>query len=133
MLWWWCERWSAWLWLWWVYIIIWILNWQHLHSIWCRLLLFNDDGELQIRAYDKWDDNNFDIVNYPLMDSNNPIGPPYGVNVSQLIAFARICTDFHDFWKIHKWFVSKLLKQGFSSIKLKKVLSSFKIDIKMLS
>ena len=47
----------------------------------------NDDGELKCRLYDKRDDFNFDIVNYPFMDSNIPVGPAY---VSQLIAFARI-------------------------------------------
>ena len=59
------------------------------------LLLFNDDSELKCRVYDKRDDFNFNIVNYPFMESNIPINPAYGVYVSRLIAFARICTDFN--------------------------------------
>ena len=62
-------------------------------NTWCSFLdlfLFNDDGDLKCQVYDKRDDFNFDIVNYPFMDSNIPIGPAYGVCVSRLIAFARI-------------------------------------------
>jgi len=89
------------------------------------LLLFSDDEELKSRVYDKRDDFNFDIVNYPYMNSNIPISPAYGVYVSRLIAFARICTDFRDFSQRHKLLVCKLLKQGFTKIKLKKVLLKF--------
>ena len=89
------------------------------------LLLFKDDGELKCRVYDKRDDFNFNIVNYPFMESNIPINPAYGVYVSRLIAFARICTDFKDFAERHKLLASKLLKQGFSKQKLKKVFLKF--------
>ena len=83
------------------------------------------DGELKCRVYDKRDDFNFNIVNYPFMESNIPINPAYGVYVSRLIAFARICTDFKDFAERHKLLASKLLKQGFSKQKLKKVFLKF--------
>ena len=43
------------------------------------LLLFNDDGELKCGVYDKRDD--FNIVNYPFMDSNIAISPAYSVYV----------------------------------------------------
>ena len=59
------------------------------------------------------------------MDSNIPINPAYGVYVSRLIAFARICTDFKDFTERHQLLASKLLKQGFSKQKLKKVFLKF--------
>ena len=65
------------------------------------LLIFNDDGELKFRIYDKRDDFNFEIVNYPHMTSNIPINPAYGIYVSRLIAFARVCTDFSDFSQRH--------------------------------
>ena len=61
------------------------------------IMMFNDDGELKFKLYDKRDQFQFDIVNYPHMDSNIPIGPAYGVYVSRLIAFARVCTGFEDF------------------------------------
>ena len=45
------------------------------------------------------------------MDSNIAMGPIYGVHMSRLIAFARVCTDFDNF--------DKLVKQGCSKMKLK--------------
>ena len=89
------------------------------------LLLFDDDGELKSRVYDKRDDFNFEIVNYPYISSNIPINPAYGVYVSRLIAFARICTDFTDFSQRHKSLVTKLLRQGYSKTKLKKTFVKF--------
>ena len=59
--------------------------------------MFNDEGELNFKLYDKRDQFEFNIVNYPHMDSNIPMGPVYGVYVSGLIAFARVCTDFDNF------------------------------------
>ena len=89
------------------------------------LLLFNDNEELKFRIYDKRDDFNFEIINYPHLSSNIPTGPAYGVYVSRLIAFARICSDFSDFSKRHKLLVTKLLRQGYSKTKLKKAFSKF--------
>ena len=90
------------------------------------LLLFNDGGILKSKVYDKRDDFNFDIVNYPYISSNIPINPAYGVYVSRLTAFARNCTDFKDFADRHKSLFGRLIKQGFSKIRLKKVFLNFK-------
>ena len=83
------------------------------------IMMFNDDGELKFKLYDKRDQFQFGIVNYPHMDSNIPIGPAYGVYVSRLIAFARVCTGFEDFEFRHTILFDKLVKQGFSKKKLK--------------
>ena len=90
------------------------------------LLLFSDGGILKSKVYDKRDDFNFDIVNYPYISSNIPINPAYGVYVSRLTAFARNCTDFKDFADRHKSLFGRLIKQGFSKIRLKKVFLNFK-------
>ena len=66
------------------------------------LLLFNDKDELKFRVYDKRDDFDFEIVNYPHMTSNIPENPAYGVYISRFIAFTRICTNFSDFSERHK-------------------------------
>ena len=43
-------------------------------------------------VYDKTDNFNFNIVNYPFMYSNiPPTRPTYGVYISQLIRINRIC------------------------------------------
>ena len=104
------------------------------------LLFFSENGELKIRLYDKRDDFNFHIVNFPFMDSNIPISPAYGIYISRLIAFARICSDFTDFSNRHKLLVNRLLSQGVLHNKLRKsylqfvdrykeLLSKYKVDL----
>ena len=39
------------------------------------------------KIYDKRDDFNFDIVNFPFLGGDVPSSPPYGVYISQLIRF----------------------------------------------
>ena len=62
---------------------------------------------------------NFNLLNYPHTDSNIYMGPAYGVYVSRLIAFSRICTGFYNVEYRHTLLFDKLLKQGYSEMKLK--------------
>ena len=39
----------------------------------------------------------FDIVNFPFLDGDVPRRPSYGVYISQLIRFARVCSHVDDF------------------------------------
>ena len=59
--------------------------------------LYSDNGKLATRLYDKRDDFNFPIVNFPFLSSNVPSAPAHGVFVSQLIFYARACTKYQDF------------------------------------
>ena len=68
--------------------------------------------------YVKRDDFDFPIVNFPYLSSNFPYFPTYGVFVSQLIRYARVCSKYEDFLLRGSILVSKLLKQGYSSRKL---------------
>ena len=36
-------------------------------------------------------------MNFSFLDGDAPRSPPYGVYISQLIRFARICTNVDDF------------------------------------
>ena len=45
-------------------------------------------GKLSTRLYDKRDDFDFHIVNFPFLSSNIPSCPSYGVYISQLIRYA---------------------------------------------
>ena len=45
------------------------------------------------QIYDKWDDFNFEIVNFPFLDEDIPCFPPYGVYISQLIRLVRVCSN----------------------------------------
>ena len=47
----------------------------------------------RISIYNTRDDFAFRIINFSHMDSNIPANPPYGVYISQLVRYARICTS----------------------------------------
>ena len=58
------------------------------------LLSIGRDGQLHTSIYDKRDDFNFHITNFPFMSSNIPSSPAYGVFISQLIRYARACSSY---------------------------------------
>ena len=76
------------------------------------LHLFNSYGFVSSKIYDKRDDFDFDIVNFPFLDGDVPRRPSYGVYISQLIRFARVCSHVDDFNTRNKCLTAKLLKQG---------------------
>ena len=47
-------------------------------------------------AYDKQDVLNFEIANFPFLDGDVPRCPSYGVYISHLIRFARVCSNIDD-------------------------------------
>ena len=75
--------------------------------------LYIDNGKLANRLYDKRDDFNFPIVNFPFLSSNIPSAPTYGVYVSQWIRYARACLNYQDFMERGKVLTTKLLSQGY--------------------
>ena len=66
------------------------------------------NGFVSSRIYDKRDDFDFDIVNFPFLDGDVARGPSYGVYISQLIRFARVCSHVDDFNTRNKCFTAKL-------------------------
>jgi hypothetical protein len=83
------------------------------------------DGVISSKIYDKRDDFNFQIVNYPHLDGNIPRIPSYGVYMSQLLRFARACSSLEEFNKRNRVITDKLLKQGYRYCKLRKTFSKF--------
>ena len=77
------------------------------------------------KIYDKQDGFNFEIVNFPFLDVDVPCSPSYGVYISQLIRFARVCSYVDDFNNRNLFLVAKLLKQGYRYHKLRKAFSRF--------
>ena len=75
------------------------------------------------KIYDKRDDFDFEIVNYPFLDSDVPRSTSYGVYISQLIRFARAFSYITDFNTHNKLLTQKLLKQGYRYHKLRKTFS----------
>ena len=80
--------------------------------------LYIDNGKITTRLYDKRDDFNFPIVNFPILNSNIPSAQAYGVYVSQLIRYARICSNYQDFMERGKVLTTNLLSQGYQKTKL---------------
>ena len=76
-------------------------------------LYIDKAGHLKSKLYDKRDDFDFPIVNFPFLSSNIPSSPAYGVYISQLIRECRACTMYSDFLNRAKLLSQKLLGQGY--------------------
>ena len=87
------------------------------------LLHIDSNGRLTTTLYDKRDDFNFAIVNFPFLCSNIPLSPAYGVYISQLIRYARACYAYENFLKRGQLLTNKLMLQGYNESRLK---SSFR-------
>ena len=77
------------------------------------------------KVYDKREDFKFDIVNFSHLDSNIPKTPAYGVFISQLIRYSRICSDFSSFQAKSLQLCSRLIKKGYKYFKLKSTFKTF--------
>ena len=83
------------------------------------------DGFVSCKIYDKRDDFEFEIVNFPVSDGDVPLVASYSVYISQLIRFARVSSHVTDFNTRNKLLTAKLLNQGYWYHKLRKVFSKF--------
>ena len=83
------------------------------------------NGIVSSKIYDKRDDFNFEIVSFPFLDGDVPRSPSYGVYISQLIRFARVCSNVDDFNNRNLSLTAKLLKQGYRYHKIRKSFSKF--------
>ena len=68
------------------------------------LLSIDSNGRLTTSLYDKHDDFDFAIVNFPFLCSNISLSLAYGVYISQFIGYARACVTYEDFSKRGKLF-----------------------------
>ena len=78
---------------------------------------------VKTKIYDKRDDFDFDIVNFPFLDGEVPRSTTYGIYISQLVRFARVSSDVDDFNTSNKVLTAKLLNQGYH--KIRKAFSKF--------
>ena len=89
------------------------------------LLSIDSDGQLRTSLYDKRDDFNFHIANFPFPSSNILSSLSYGVFISQLIRYARACSSYECFILRAARLSSKLLGQGNVMERLKSSLRKF--------
>jgi len=71
-----------------------------------------NNGIIFSKIYDKRDDFNFAVVNYPHFDGDVPRATSYGVYISQLIRFAGACS-VEDSHIRNRTITEKLLKQDY--------------------
>ena len=90
-----------------------------------NLHLSISNGSVSSKNYDKRNDFDFDIVIFPFLDGDVPRRPSYGVYISELIIFSRVCSHVEDFNARNKCLTGKLLKQGYRYHKLRKAFFKF--------
>ena len=85
------------------------------------------DGFVKTKIFDKRDDFDFDIVNFPFLDGDVPRSTAYGVYISQLLNLfvllespVMLMTNTRN-----KVLTAKLLRQGYRDHKLRKAFSKF--------
>ena len=100
-------------------------NTSNIEAPFLDLHLSISNGFVSSKIYDKREDFDFDIVNFPFLDGDDPRRPSYGVYISQLIRFARVCSHADDFNTRNKCLTAKLLKQGYRYHNLRKAFSKF--------
>jgi hypothetical protein len=83
------------------------------------------EGRLRTKLFDKRDDFNFPIVNFPFICSNFPAAPAYGIYISQLIQYSRACGSYQDFLDRGLLLRRMLLNLGFLLVTLKSSLRKF--------
>ncbi|KAK3101832.1 hypothetical protein FSP39_006684 [Pinctada imbricata] len=89
------------------------------------MLSYDTVGHMNTSLYDKRDDFNFSITNFPFLSSNIPSSPAYGVFISQLIRYARASTKYTDFVLRARRLSDKLLSQGYVCDRLTSSLRKF--------
>ena len=80
--------------------------------------------------YDKRDDFDFDVVNFPFLDGDIPRARSYWGYISQLVRFTSVSSHVADFNTRIKILTAKRLKQGYRYHKRRKTF--FKILLKPL-
>ena len=78
-----------------------------------------------MKLYDKHDDFNFPIVNFPFLSSSISASPAYGGCVSQLIRYARASSEYRSFLYRGKLLTNKLLTHGYCKQRLIKTIKKF--------
>ena len=71
------------------------------------------NGTVSTKIYDKRNDFEFDIVNFPFLDGDVLRRTSYGVYIFQLIRFARASSNLSDFNYRNKARTAELLRQGY--------------------
>ena len=89
-----------------------IANSSNTETPFLDLNLCISNGTVSTKLYDKRDNFDFDIVNFPFLDGDVPRRTSYGVYISQLIIFARAFSNLNEFNYRNKALTAKLLSRA---------------------
>lgn len=95
---------------------------KRLHAFIFFFLNIDKDGRLHTKIFDKRDDFNFPLINFPFLSSNIPYAPSYGFYMSQLRRYARYCSHCIDFTYRSVLLTQKMLQQTYEEKILKTTL-----------
>lgn len=106
-----------------------ILNNENEHEKHCTFLdiniTVNRNKTITTNVYDKRDDFNFTINNFPNVSGNIHAARSHGIIISQLIRYSKICMNLDDFIERTNTMTTKLQSQYFNTKMLKKKMSNF--------
>ena len=88
-------------------------------------IMSDNFSNLNFSIYDKRDDFDFEIVNFPYLDSCIPRRPALGIFLSQLIRYARLCSKLEDFSTRSLALSKRLQSQGYKFHELRKLIVRF--------
>ena len=97
-------------------------------AVFLDLNLSINNDKVPTKIYDKQDDFDFDIVNFPILNGDVPLGVPLMayIFIYQLNCCTRASSHVSDFNSRYKFLTVKLLKQGYRYYNKKLKVSSFK-------
>ena len=106
-----------------------ILNNENKHDKHCTFLdidiTINRNKTLTTNIYDKRDDFQFTINNFPNVSGNIHAARSHGIVISQLIRYSKVCMKVNDFICRTKNMMQKLRDQFFNTKMLRKKFSNF--------
>ena len=120
-------------------VLLWVCHFSigNLGQVWYLIVSISDlctltylhlsisNDIISTKIYDKRDDFDFEIVNFPFLYGNIPRSTSYRVYISQLFRFARASSYVTDFNTRNKLLTQKLLKQGYWYNKLRNTFAKF--------
>ena len=106
-----------------------ILNKENEHDKRCTFLdidiSINRNKTITTKIYDKRDDFNFTINNFPNLSGNIHNARSHGIVISQLIRYCKVCMESKDFITRIKTMMEKLVSQYFDLTLLRKKFCTF--------
>ena len=82
-------------------------------------------GKLLYKLFDKREDFNFTVLNYPHACGNIPSAPTHGIFISQLIRFCNMNSSYKNYIQVCKKLYEKLVQQKFTKTRLQRKFDDF--------